>query len=156
MAHPFSEAGWLARHEIRHPSNRRRPIQAITRSSWWQLHKRLRGRLDDVLKGRILSPCVVVKMDVEGCEGLVLEGARETLRAGAVKLCIFELEDSSILQRHGSSVEKVLNAFEENGYSIHYGDEDHPRLGRKVDERDALRGNSLACKDEQVKERLSL
>ena len=42
------------------------------------------SRLDDCLAARSLPWFVVAKMDVEGCEGLVLEGAAEVMRRGAL------------------------------------------------------------------------
>ena len=110
--------------------------------------------LDDVLASlNIAAPVLVAKMDTEGCEGMILEGAEKTLRAGTVGIWLFELADVS-LRRHGSSAEELVSMFEKHGYSILYWDEEHRRLGRRGDEYDSGRANYLACNYAQLQERL--
>jgi len=103
--------------------------------------------LDELLETlRIAARVLVAKMDVEGSEGLILEGARKTLERGAVDVWLFELSDEA-LRKHGSSAAGVVEGFERNGYSILYWDEGERRLGRKGDEYDCGRANYLACRD---------
>ena len=108
-------------------------------------------RLDDCLAGRSLPDYVVAKMDVEGCEALVLEGAVAAMQSGRISVWLFELNEIALC-RHGSSGEKLIEAFSKHGYSILYWDEAHRRLGTKGDERDGDRGNYVACRDAQALE----
>ncbi len=110
--------------------------------------------LDHILASvPIASPVIVAKMDVEGCEGMILEGAKRTLETGAVKIWLFELGDE-VLRRHGSSAEQLLGVFEHYGYSVLYWDEDGQRLGHKGDEHDFGHANYIASNYAQIRERL--
>lgn len=104
------------------------------------------SRLDDCLGGRILPDCLVIKMDVEGCEGLVLEGATATLQDERVAVWLFEVNEFE-LSKHGSSADNLFAIFSKHGFSIHYWDEESRRLGKKGDEGDTNRENYLACRD---------
>ena len=104
------------------------------------------SRLDDCLAGRGLPEFVVAKMDVEGCENLILEGASATLESGRVAVWLFEVNDGA-LRKHGGSAEKLFATFSGHGCSIHYWDEEARRLGKKGDEHDSQRENYLACRD---------
>ena len=112
--------------------------------------------LDDVLASeKITAAVVVAKMDVEGCEGMILEGARQTLEEGRVNVWLFELAETG-LRRHGSSEEQLLGIFERHGYSILYWDEAHQRLGNRGDEHDNGHANYLACNNRtKINARLS-
>lgn len=111
--------------------------------------------LDTLLAGNALADCIVAKMDVEGCEEMILRGAKETLKRGDVSVWLFELADAG-LRRHGSSSERLIQVFEQSGYSILYWDEERQHLGHRGDEADSDRGNYLACRNEAfVRERLS-
>ncbi len=113
-------------------------------------------RLDDCLAEHFLPEYVVAKMDVEGCEALVLDGATAAMQSGRISVWLFELNETALC-KHGSSGEKLTGAFIEHGYSIHYWDEEHQRLGTKGDGRDASRENYVACRDvAALKTRLSL
>ena len=85
-------------------------------------------------------------MDVEGCEALVLEGAKNLLENGRITIWLFELNDVA-LHEHGTSAESLLLMFSQNGYGIAYWDEQHQRIGRRGDESDISRANYLACRD---------
>ena len=106
-------------------------------------------RLDDCLAGRSLPDCVVAKMDVEGCEALVLDGAAAAMASGRISVWLFELNDIA-LRKHGSSGQELTEAFSKHGYSILYWDEEHRRLGMKGDGRDTNRENYVACRDVQA------
>ena len=110
------------------------------------------SRLDDCLAGCSLPECVVAKMDVEGCESLILEGAVGVLSSGRIAVWLFELNEAA-LRKHGGSGEKLLAAFSENGYSIHYWDEERRRFGKMGDECDSDRENYVACRDVAAIER---
>jgi FkbM family methyltransferase len=104
------------------------------------------SRLDDCLSGRHLPDYVVAKMDVEGCEALILEGAAETMQSGRIAVWLFELNDLA-LRKHGASGEKLLDLFAKHGYAIHYWNEENQRLGKRGDGDDSDRANYLACRD---------
>lgn len=110
------------------------------------------SRLDDCLAGRSLPDFVVAKMDVEGCENLILEGAASVLGSGRISVWLFERNEVA-LQKHGGSGEELLATFCKHGYSIHYWDEERKRLGKKGDECDSERENYLACRDVGAVER---
>ena len=112
-------------------------------------------RLDDCLAGHSLPDYVVAKMDVEGCEALVLEGGTAAMQGGRISVWLFELNETALC-KHGSSGEKLIEAFSTHGYSILYWDEEHRQLGTKGDGRDANRENYVACLDvEDLKGRLT-
>lgn len=104
------------------------------------------SRLDDCLAGKRLPETVVAKMDVEGCEVLVLEGAVEAMASGRIAAWVFELNDLA-LRKHGASGDDLLRIFSKHGYAIHYWDEERQRLGKKGDDGDVNRANYLACRD---------
>jgi FkbM family methyltransferase len=70
----------------------------------------------------------VLKIDVEGHEGAVLDGAAGLLESGAVRTVVIELQDS-LLVRAGSSAEAVTQRLEGFGYAAVDGDGD---LGRRL------------------------
>ena len=112
------------------------------------------SRLDDCLAGRSLPDCVVAKMDVEGCETMVLEGATVLMQSGRIGVWLFELNEIA-LSKHGGSGDKLIEIFSRHGYSILYWDEERRRLGVRGDEGDANRENYLACRDlEALRSRL--
>lgn len=104
------------------------------------------ARLDDCLKSNALPEWTVAKMDVEGCESLVIEGASEVIRTRRIAVWLFELNDPA-LRKHASSADTLLDQFSQHGYSIHYWDEEKQRFGKKGDEGDRNRENYLACLD---------
>ena len=110
------------------------------------------SRLDDCLAGKRLPETAVAKMDVEGCEVMVLEGAEEALASGRIAVWVFELNDLA-LRKHGASGDDLLRIFSKHGYAIHYWDEERQRLGKKGDEGDVNRANYLACRDLGIIER---
>jgi len=112
------------------------------------------ARLDDCLARHSLPDYVVAKMDVEGCEALVLEGATALMQSGRISVWLFELNETALC-KHGSSGEKLIEAFTRHGYAIVYWDEEHRRLGVKGDGQDENRENYVACRDvEALKARL--
>lgn len=72
--------------------------------------------LDSFCASRQLSP-EVIKIDVEGAEHLVLQGARETLRRYQPK--IFLSVHPAHLKLLGSSVEELLALIKANGYACY-------------------------------------
>ncbi len=73
-------------------------------------------RLDDVLEELAVQSVDVIKIDVEGAEHLVFEGARKTLERDR-PLILFELVDQA-LQKQGSSTNKLLSYLRDLGYKI--------------------------------------
>src|SRR5213076_1186902 len=54
------------------------------------------SRLDNVLSMNFLSNCSLAKMDVEGCETLVLQGAVDILSTCQIPVWLFELSDAAL------------------------------------------------------------
>ena len=92
------------------------------------LHPKLRGRsmavsgaqatsLDTLLSRAGVERVDFVKVDVDGYEGQVLRGARETLRRHRPALLI-ELAPY-LLSEHGDSLDAVLALLDEAGYALH-------------------------------------
>jgi FkbM family methyltransferase len=74
----------------------------------------------------------LAKMDVEGCEMLILEGAPLVLERGLVRAWIFEVGDEA-LRVHGYSADELLETFRGTGYALFFWDETkrelHPFTG---------------------------
>jgi FkbM family methyltransferase len=73
-------------------------------------------RLDDVLEELAVESVDLIKIDVEGAEFLVFEGARKTLERDR-PLILFELVDQA-LQKQGSSTHDLLSYLRNLGYEI--------------------------------------
>ena len=74
------------------------------------------NRLDDVMATTLSNPKInVAKIDVEGAEGLVIDGGLEFLREQKPLLFI-EIEERHC-QRFGMSVENILTKLKDVGYS---------------------------------------
>ncbi|MEX0270519.1 FkbM family methyltransferase [Leptolyngbyaceae cyanobacterium UHCC 1019] len=73
-------------------------------------------RLDDVLEELAVQCVDVIKIDVEGAEFLVFEGAKKTLERDR-PLILFELVDQA-LQKQGSSTHDLLSYLRGLGYEI--------------------------------------
>jgi FkbM family methyltransferase len=75
-------------------------------------------RLDDLIKEKgPLRPCLI-KIDVQGAEMLVLQGAPEILELARPTLFI-ELSENA-LRRFGSSVSEVVNHLSQHGYEAYW------------------------------------
>lgn len=112
--------------------------------------------LDAVLGNLALPDWTIAKMDVEGCEEMILQGGTETLAQKRVCIWLFELADAG-LQRHDSSADRLVEFFQQHGYSIHYWDEEARRFGQRGDSGDVERANYLACaKPDAVRKRLGV
>jgi FkbM family methyltransferase len=73
--------------------------------------------IDDVLKGVDAAHGLLVKLNVEGAEGLVLEGMRETLeRVGDVTL--FAEVHPELLRAAGTDANEVLARLESAGFEV--------------------------------------
>ncbi|PZV13509.1 MAG: hypothetical protein DCF22_10615 [Leptolyngbya sp.] len=73
-------------------------------------------RLDDVLEELAVQSVDVIKIDVEGAEHLVFEGAKKTIERDR-PLILFELVDQA-LQKQGSSTHELLSYLRDLGYEI--------------------------------------
>lgn len=71
-------------------------------------------RLDDLLTGRRVD---IIKMDIEGAEGLALKGMRQTLGASR-PLLLMEYTPSSLESISGISGEMLLGFFDELSYAF--------------------------------------
>ena len=112
--------------------------------------------LDAVLGSLTLPDWTIAKMDVEGCEEMILQGGTDTLAQKRIGVWLFELADTG-LKRHHSSAAQLVRIFNDHGYSIHYWDEEARRFGKRGDEADTDRANYIACVDaERIVERLRL
>ena len=79
-------------------------------------------RLDDFLADRQLDSIDVVKMDVEGAEQLVLDGAPNLLKR--VRPIWYVEIDESRAQRFGDSAQMLFATFTGNGYKAFHFDDD--------------------------------
>ena len=79
-------------------------------------------RLDDFLSDRQLDSIDVVKMDVEGAEQLVLDGAPDLLKR--VRPIWYVEIDESRAQRFGDSAQMLFATFTGNGYKAFHFDDD--------------------------------
>ena len=79
-------------------------------------------RLDDFLADRQLDSIDVVKMDVEGAEQLVLDGAPDLLKR--VRPIWYVEIDESRAQRFGDSAQMLFATFTGNGYKAFHFDDD--------------------------------
>lgn len=84
-------------------------------------------RLDDFVRAEGLSRVDVIKMDVEGAEHRVLEGARETLQQFR-PILLLELLDQA-LRFQSSSAAAVVGLLRQAGYTIY---DFSPSTGRPV------------------------
>lgn len=73
--------------------------------------------LDDLMTRRGWPPVSLIKIDVQGAEERVLDGARQTLRRRSPALFL-EVHDQA-LRGFGSSAERLLGRVAAAGYSLH-------------------------------------
>jgi len=71
--------------------------------------------LDDVIARLELAPVDLLKMDIEGAEGLALAGSRRTLGAHRVRRLLLELHPAQ-LREHGTAPDRVLSYLLDSGY----------------------------------------
>jgi hypothetical protein len=81
-------------------------------------------RLDTILAGMLDAgeEIALAKMDVEGCEMLVLQGAEKILGRRLVRAWLFEVSNDA-LRAHGHSARELLETFLRFGYSLYFWDE---------------------------------
>ena len=79
--------------------------------------------LDNYMYSVGLAKIDLVKIDVEGAEILVLQGARKALEAHAIAAWLFEMNDVC-LNNSGYSSEQLENLFRDSGYSLFLLDDD--------------------------------
>jgi len=84
-------------------------------------------RLDDVLRDRDLPPVSVVKMDVEGAEHLVFDGATTMLDTAQPMTIFFEFWPDGIM-RLGGKPRELLVRLERAGFSLSIIDNRNRRL----------------------------
>jgi FkbM family methyltransferase len=94
--------------------------------------------LDSVVEERGLRRVDVLKVDVEGAERRVLDGARTVLR-DMRPLILFEVSDAG-LRFQGSSAEELFDFLRSFGYSLHAFD---LRTGRPVPAGSEASGNNM-------------
>lgn len=103
----------------------------------------------DTLLSRMLEPderIDLAKMDVEGCEMLILRGATETLQKRRIRTWLFEVSDPA-LKDHGSSAAELLGTFAAAGYSLFRWDESTRTLHPVADYVTLSSANLIACAD---------
>jgi FkbM family methyltransferase len=74
-------------------------------------------RLDDILAEREWPPLSLVKIDVQGAEERVLDGAEQTL--GRIRPAWFVEVDDDHLRAMGSSAAQLVRRFAGHGYGVH-------------------------------------
>jgi len=98
--------------------------------------------LDGFFKSKGISPDLM-KIDVEGAEGLVLKGAMETLKVH--RPTIFLETYKNLMSRHGNTPEELFSELKDFGYDIHnipkFRGASSPKLAEVDFERD--RPNSM-------------
>ncbi len=75
-------------------------------------------RLDDTLVARGIEHVDLLKMDIEGAEGVAIDGLQNFLRKGAISRILLELHPH-LLHQLGSSVSEVIGTLRGFGYDIH-------------------------------------
>ena len=106
--------------------------------------------LDTILRQLHVGVIDVMKMDIEGAEGLALRGAEELLRVGAIGYLLLELHPSRLMG--GETAETILNRLAGFGYqawSIDHSAEATRRLayGRASTVAMLLPGSDHALRD---------
>lgn len=74
-------------------------------------------RIDDIVRSLNGQQVGLIKIDVQGAESRVIEGASETIQRFHPTMYI-EIDDAG-LQHFGSSAETLLKILKENGYNFH-------------------------------------
>lgn len=106
--------------------------------------------LDSVLRDE--SPSLL-KIDVEGFETAILDGARETLAKPSLHSIIMELNGSG--RRYGFDEDKILEKMREHGFSPHEY-EPFTRELRPLAGKNSAHGNTLFLRNEShIKERIA-
>jgi len=80
--------------------------------------------LDIALKDFELNPLRLIKMDVEGCEFRVLQGAQETLKKYNYPIIILEINRFA-MQNMDNSEQEIRELMKSMGYLTYYPEEDH-------------------------------
>ena len=106
-------------------------------------------RLDSILRGQAPS---LLKIDVEGYEAAVLNGAHEVLSSPSLHSVIMELNGSG--KRYGFSDDEILETMVTYGFST-YAYEPFSRALRNLDGKNHSSGNTLFIRNTQaVREKL--
>lgn len=105
--------------------------------------------LDSALRG---SSPILIKIDVEGYESKVLEGAQEVLANASLRAVIMELNGSGF--RYGFDESKILAMVNDLGFKpFSYNPSDRSLI--PIDGKNAASGNTLFIRDESfVKDRI--
>jgi FkbM family methyltransferase len=75
--------------------------------------------LDTVLLEQNINSIDLLKIDVEGSEYKILEGANTALSKGIIKAAYIEI-NTEALENHGSSPKEIFNLLENNNYKLFY------------------------------------
>src|SRR5439155_11665523 len=98
----------------------------------------------NVLSMNFLSNCSLAKMDVEGCETLVLQGAVDILSTCQIPVWLFELSDAA-LKHQGSSASELLHVFASHGYEFFLLNQSGNQIEACADPRSRKAPNNIAC-----------
>ena len=77
--------------------------------------------IDDFIRENKIPSVKLMKIDVEGAEFMVLEGAKESLKNRIIKNLLIELHEEQ-LKELGSSIESLISYLEEMNFKIFYFD----------------------------------
>ena len=113
-------------------------------------------KLDTLFAVRLTAgeEIALAKMDVEGCEMLVLAGAQKILQHRLVRAWLFEVGPGG-LQAHGHTARELLEVFQQAGYSFHTWNESERQLHPVDLEAGLQHANLIACLDPgQIQQRL--
>ena len=72
-------------------------------------------RLDDLLDARGVTEVSLMKMDIEGSEGLAIEGASRFIESHRIKALLLELHPD-LLKTHGHSARGIVDGLISQGY----------------------------------------
>jgi hypothetical protein len=104
--------------------------------------------LDGLISQGQVPLFTIAKMDVEGCELEVLDGAKHLLQSGTVAAWLFELSDDNLRHR-GASAPALVTRFNQTGHRFFIWNE----LKANLEEIDPLRyvgQNFIACLQPEV------
>ena len=72
--------------------------------------------LDELIERQLIASPTIVKIDVEGAEGMVLEGMKHLLKSKKPPKDIFIEIHSKYLKEFGDSPEKIVSTLKKYGY----------------------------------------
>jgi FkbM family methyltransferase len=85
--------------------------------------------IDCAIAAGEIPPATVIKLDVEGAEGLALRGMKQLLAGGGVRTVFVELHPA-FLPRFGTTLEEAVRPLEDAGYVVAHEETRYSQLHR--------------------------